>query len=140
MRKGLSLLVATILLVAFTSIIASFLFSWSKIFSTSTLETAQQCSPAYSIESLSILNTNISITLYNPNSYTAFTGLRATLLYRDSSKNIQNINLSAYGAKDPMETADITSVVIDTPYDEKPERVLISSKNCPNAIVERKFL
>ncbi len=133
-------MVATILLVAFTTIVGTFLFSWSKLFSTSTLESAQQCSPFISIESLKFSDGKVSITLYNPNSYTAFKGMRVSLLYEDSTKNMENVNLSAYGIKDPLEIADFTSAVVNTSDTAKPQKAMVTSKNCPNAVAERKFL
>ena len=137
MKKGISPLIAAVLLIAFTMAIAGIMASWATTFSGQKLG-SPYCPLALNLDSLSFNNNtgNLTILLKNGAKELNLTGFVATVYYKDST--VTNYNLADYGLLylNPLHSV---SVKVDTKTSEKPEKVSITSETCPNYPSERKF-
>src|SRR3989344_2274949 len=90
--KGISPLIAAVLLIAFTMAIAGIMAIWATTFSTQRLETAATC-PALTVSDISASGTgggNVSVRLINVNRNIKQTGIIASFIYSDPTKNLEN--------------------------------------------------
>jgi flagellin-like protein len=131
--KGISPLIASVLLIAFTMAIAGIMATWATTFSTERLATASgsaECIGILDISSLSYNNGTVSVKIKNIGELINLTGLRATLEYSDSSKNKEYI-LKDYNVTDPLQPASTTWFTVNTGVYLKPLKIEVISLNCP---------
>jgi len=131
--KGISPLIASVLLIAFTMAIAGIMATWATTFSTERLASAEetaQCIGVLDISSLAYNNGTISVKIRNVGEIRNLTGLRATIEYADTSKNKEYI-LKSYNVTDPLSSASTTWFTVDTGVYTKPEQIGIIASNCP---------
>lgn len=140
-RKGISPLIAAVLLIAFTMAIAGIMATWATSFSRERLVTAEEaaeCVGAIDISSLSYSNGTISIKIRNIGELTNLTGLKATVEYSDKTKNKEYI-LENYNVTDPLPPASTTWFTINTGVYAKPESIEVLATNCPKNPASLKF-
>ncbi|MBS3056359.1 MAG: hypothetical protein J4473_02895 [Candidatus Aenigmarchaeota archaeon] len=132
--KGISPLIASVILIAFTTAIAGIMATWATTFvreKTTGISTETKCIGALDITTLSFSNGNVSFTVKNTNTQISLTTLKASIIYADPLKNREYI-LSDYSVSDPMPPASIDWAIINTSDSEKPLSVEAISMNCPD--------
>lgn len=133
-RKGISPLIAAVLLIAFTMAIAGIMASWATTFSSSRLSTAQtqsECIGALDISSLRFDNGTVSVKIRNTNEVINLTALHAILEYGDARKN-RDYTLSSYNVTDPLPPAATTFLILSTNETARPEKLELVAGNCPD--------
>lgn len=133
MRKGISPLIAAVLLIAFTMAIAGIMASWATTFSSGRLSSAQsqaECVGALDIGSLRFENTTINLRIRNTNEQLNLTGMRAVVEYDDPSKNAEYVLIN-YNITDPLAPAVTTFLTLDTGDTTKPDKIEVIASNCP---------
>jgi len=112
--KGISPLIAAVLLIAFTMAIAGIMAIWATTFSQQRLQTASEC-PALTVQDLSFVKgtdcnptpggacdvdigstSSVNLRLLNTNRNTAQTGIKASILFADGL-NVEGTALSTLG-------------------------------------------
>jgi len=132
-QKGISPLIASVVLIAVTMAIAGFLSVWAmQTFSTQKERASYQAECIGSIQILNpAYNTNTSkviFTLRNSNSALTFSkGLYALLIYQGGLQ--QSFNLREYGVPNPLPTAPVL-VSLNTTTGIKPTKLQIISDDC----------
>jgi len=128
--KGISPLIAAVLLIAFTMAIAGIMATWATTFSQQRLGSAQ-CALALSVEGLKFEDGIITVALRNNNNKINLTGLVGSVSYSDMTKNKDYI-LKDYNASDPFAPLMGTTAVINTTDTTKPESIRVVASNCPD--------
>lgn len=131
-RKGISPLIASVLLIAFTMAIAGIMATWATTFSRQKLDVSAQdaeCIGVLDVSDVQFLGTNLSIKIKNVG-FLNLTGLRAFTEYTDKAKGA-TYTLSTYGIADPFPPGEMKWAVIDTADTAKPIKVTVVSQNCP---------
>ena len=132
--KGISPLIAAVLLIAFTMAIAGIMATWATQFvrtQTNSISSNTNCIGALDIGSLYFSDGNVSVTVYNKDTKINLTGLKAYLEYTDTSKNSEFI-LKNYGVSDPLPAASRDWAIINTSYNVTPKSIEIFATNCPD--------
>lgn len=153
-RKGISPLIAAVLLIVFTMTIAGFMATWATQLTEGNLgsaETGASCIGALDVSSISFATNqtdkkndppdgNVTFRLRNIGNDIELSGLTADLIYADSSKSSahSNIDLSDYGATDPLTEGTTTWIIYNTSDLEKPQTLSVWSSNCPEYVVDEK--
>lgn len=137
MRKGISPLIAAVLLVAFTMAIAGIMAAWATQFSTSKLGSSD-CALALVIIDKDFSGSTLAVALANRNDKLNLTDIRATVLYANLSLT-KTYALSLFGADDPLGPLSSTTAVITTPSTAKPKSIELVAGNCPNAPFKETF-
>jgi flagellin-like protein len=138
-RKGISPLIAAVLLVAFTMAIAGIMAAWATTFSSERLTSAQQCVFALKILDVNYKGGVVTMRLENANPTVNMTGLKGSVVYEDISNNLESLSLSSYGAKDPLGTVETTTVTIDTGNNITPKKIEVVASNCPDHKVTKEL-
>jgi flagellin-like protein len=128
--KGISPLIATVLLIAFTMTIAGLMAAWAQSW-TGTRLSSTQCALSLTVEDLRFENNQIIVAIRNNNNKVNLTRLVGSVFYSDLTKNKDYI-LKDYGASDPLAPLMGTTAVINTTNPAKPERIRIVAENCPD--------
>jgi len=131
-RKGISPLIAAVLLIAFTMAIAGIMATWATTFSREQLITATEeagCIGALDISSLTFSNTTVTLKIRNVGDNINLTGLEATLEYEDARKNKQYV-LRDYNVADPLGSGKTTFFIVDTQDTAKPKSIEVTSATC----------
>ena len=131
--KGVSPLIATVLLVAFTMVIAGIMATWANTFSTGKLDEATRtadCLGTLDLSSLNFNNGTVTVKIKNVSDNLNLTGLKASLEYGDVSKNRQ-YTLSQYNVTDPLPPATSSFFVVNSGDTTKPHKIEIVATNCP---------
>ena len=128
--KGISPLIAAVLLIAFTMAIAGIMATWATTFSQTKLGPTQ-CALALSVEDLKFENGIVTVAVRNNNNKINLTDIMGSVLYSDITKN-KDYMLKDYGASDPLAPLMGTAAVINTTDTTKPERIRIIASNCPD--------
>ncbi len=141
MTKGISPLIAAVLLVAFTMSIAGLMAAWATSFTQSRLASLD-CATAIDITALSFSNENITIRVRNTDTSFTLQNLTMSVIYSDVALNresifIANTNFTDDGlvrvevaAKDSLAPGDATSAKINTFSTMTPKSVEVISVNC----------
>lgn len=133
-KKGISPLIASVLLIAFTMAIAGIMATWATNFSREKLaETNSEadCVAALDISQLEFhADGTVSVKIQNLSKRLNLTGLRAIVEYEDTTKNKQYL-LSNYNISDPLEPTSIAFFSVNTGITEKPKQLEVVSSNCP---------
>ncbi len=136
-KKGISPLIASVLLIAFTMAIAGIMATWATTFSTERLSTAK-CVFSIELLDLRFSNGNISVRIGNNLKNITMTGFKASVLYDDASKNKDNIDLSNYNLSS-LAPLDRKTVLINTNDATRPVTLEIVSSTCSGAAVRLDF-
>jgi flagellin-like protein len=137
-RKGISPLIASVLLVAFTMAIAGIMAAWATSFTNSRLQESN-CYMTVTITDLTFTNTTVVARITNQNSQMNLSGLRGNLEYNDPTKERLNIVLKDYGAIDPLPPATMSTVIINTNFTESPRKMSIVASSCPKLTASQTF-
>jgi flagellin-like protein len=132
-QKGISPLIASVLLIAFTMAIAGIMATWATTFSRERLGGASEeseCIGALDLSNLAFNNGTLSVKIRDLSDKINLTDLAATIEYSDPSKNRANIDISDYNATDPLSPGSTTFFVFDTGDPTKPKTIEVSSRNC----------
>lgn len=135
--KGISPLIASVLLIAFTMAIAGIMATWATTFSQQRLGPTQ-CALALTIEDLKFQNGTITVAIRNNNNKINLTDFVGSVSYPDMTKNKDYI-LKNYGATDPLAPLMGTVAVINTTDTTKPEKIRVVAGNCPDTPVTENF-
>ena len=138
--KGISPLIAAVLLVAFTMTIAGIMAAWATTFATGRLGEAS-CALSLRILDLKFTNGNVSVRVINENNNLNLTNLKLSLVYTDQTKNRENVALKTYNSEaDPLEPSERQTIVIATNDNAtEPDKIEILAANCPNVPATAKF-
>lgn len=139
-RKGISPLIAAVLLVAFTMAIAGIMAAWATTFTSEKLSSAQQCAFALKILDADYAGGKVILRLENSNPNVNLTGLKGSIIYNDATQNIESIKLKEFGAKDPLGTIETTTIIINTTANVTPVKIEVVATNCPELKVSKEFL
>jgi len=140
--KGISPLIAAVLLIAFTMAIAGILAIWATTFSQQRLQTAGEC-PGLTVQDVAYSATtgNVTIRLLNTNRNTEQTGIAAAVLYTDGINAEGSTctscalgTLAALTPKSYVIAANFSSKH-QNPSSPVPTRVEIITANCPTTPV-----
>ena len=130
--KGVSPLIATVLLIAVTMAIAGVMATWATTFTAGKVEEANigaDCIGAIDISSLGFGNTTVSLKIRNVAERVNLTGIKASIEYSDVTRNKQ-LNIADYNATDPLPPASTTWLIYDTGSVVKPSKIEILASNC----------
>jgi len=138
--KGISPLIAAVLLVAFTMAIAGIMAAWATTFAQGRL-TEASCALALRVLHLQFINGNVSVRVINENNNLNLTDLQFSLLYSDPHKNKENLLLKAYNAdSDPLAPSERQTVIVNTSDNtSEPTEIEIVAGNCPKVPATAKF-
>ena len=128
MHKGLSPLVASVVLIAFTISIAFIIANWATTFvttQTSGVTSDVQCIGALDVDAPSFSGTTLSVRVSNFNDKLTLTDLKISLYYTDPAANQENLD-SGIAALEPGNTKTIVKTSAT-----KPKSVRVVAANCP---------
>ncbi len=139
-RKGISPLIAAVLLVAFTMSIAGIMAAWATTFAQGRL-TEASCALALRVLDLKFINGNVSVRVINENNNLNLTDLKLSLLYANPSRNQENLLLKSYNSdSDPLAPSERQTVIINTTDNStEPTEIEIVAGNCPKVPAKAKF-
>ncbi len=132
MLKGISPLIAAVLLIAITMAIAGLMASWATQFSGSRLTKTDQeanCIGALDISSLKFDNSTITLKIRNIGSIN-LTDLKANIEYGDATKNKADVILKNYNITDPLGPGSTTFLIYKAADSTVPDKIEILSDNC----------
>lgn len=136
--KGISPLIASVLLIAFTMAIAGIMATWATSFSSERLASAQKCVFAIELLDLKFSNGNVSVRIGSNLKTDTLAGFKVSILYDDVSKNKDSIDLSNYNITSlaPLERK---TVVINTNDATRPATFEVLSSTCVGTPVRMNF-
>ncbi len=137
--KGISPLVAAVLLIAITMAIAGLMATFATNISTTRLTQAGRCSPTLSLLDLEFSNSNITVRIVNNNRNEPMEGIKVFIVYDDPKKNKENIPLNTYAPKDSLSPLERMTVIIPTNETTKPERLEVVSTTCGEITISGNF-
>ena len=129
-RKGVSPLIAAVVLIAFTISIAFIVANWATSFvgsQTEAISSEAQCIGALYAEIPVIVGNQVSVRVSNFNPKINLTDLKISVTYSDPSENIDTV-ASTVTNLGPGDTKTITH---DTTKSIKPVSVRVTASNCP---------
>jgi len=130
--KGVSPLIAAVLLIAVTMAIAGVMATWATTFTAGKVDEANigaDCIGAIDISSLTFSNTTVSIKIRNVAERINLTNIRASVEYGDATKN-KEILISDYNATDPLAPGSTTWLIYNTGSVTKPQKIEVLASNC----------
>ena len=130
--KGVSPLIASVLLIAVTMAIAGVMATWATTFTAGKVQEANagaDCIGALDISSLGFSNTTVSVKIRNVADRLNLTDIKASMEYSDIAKNKQ-INIKDYNTTDPLSPGSTTWLVYDTGSSTKPNKIEVLASNC----------
>lgn len=131
-RKGVSPLIAAVLLIAVTMAIAGVMATWATTFTAGKVEEANigaDCIGAIDISSLTFSNTTVSVKIRNVAERINLTGVKASIEYTDATRN-KEINIKDYNATDPLSPGSTTWLIYNTGLAVKPQKIELLAFNC----------
>ena len=131
-RKGVSPLIAAVLLIAVTMAIAGVMATWATTFTAGKVQEANlgaDCIGAMDISNLGFSNTTISVRIRDVADRINLTGIKASIEYGDVTKN-REINIKDYNATDPLAPASSTWLIYDSGIATKPNKIEVVASNC----------
>ena len=140
--KGISPLIAAVLLVAFTMAIAGIMAAWATTFAQGKLTEATTCALALRILDLKFTNGNITVRVVNENNNANLTDIRFSILYADPVKNKENLFLKTYNADvDPLAPSEKQTVIVNvTDNLTEPTDIEVTAGNCPRTPAKGRFI
>ncbi len=141
MLKGISPLIAAVLLIAVTMAIAGIMASWATQFSAGRLIKTDQeanCIGALDISSLKFENTTITLKIRNIGSIN-LSNLKANIEYADAATNTLDLVLKSHNVTDPLGPGSTTFLIYRTNNTSTPDKIEIFSDNCKSYPVSLLF-
>ncbi len=132
MKKGISPLVATVLLIGVTMALAGVMASWATQFSSTRLDRTNQdvqCIGALDISSLKFDSGVVTLKIRNIGDIN-LTNLKANLEYATVSLNKADIILKNFNVTDPLNPASTTFLIYNTLESTKPDKIEVFAENC----------
>ena len=129
-KKGISPLIAAVLLIAFTMAIAGIMASWATTFSSQKLGQAASeagCIGALDMDTPSFTGTNLSIRIRNVNEKINLTDIRVSIIYSEPAKSNLHKDILAAAILQPHETLWFINNTGDA---TKPGSVEVVAGNC----------
>lgn len=130
--KGVSPLIAAVLLIAVTMAIAGVMATWATTFTAGKVEEANigaDCIGALDISSLTFNNQTASVKIRNVAERINLTSIRVSLEYGDVTKN-KEVSIKDYNSTDPLSPGSTTWFIYDTGSTTKPQKIEVLSSNC----------
>lgn len=133
--KGVSPLIASVLLIAVTMAIAGVMATWATQFTATKISESSSgadCIGAIDISNLQFNGSHVSFKLRNLASRINLTGIKASIDYSSAAldKEVDIKNYNATPNPDPLSPGAFTYVLYDTGAPNKPQRVQIRAANC----------
>jgi len=133
--KGISPLIAAVLLIAFTMAIAGIMATWATSFSSQRLATSEEkanCIGALDLRTAAFSNTTVSAQVVNLKTNLNMSGLVANIIYGDpvKSKAHSNIQMKNYNVTDPLPPGFSDWLIYNTNDGTKPLRIEAYASNC----------
>ncbi len=131
-RKGVSPLIAAVLLIAVTMAIAGVMATWATTFTAGKVEEANvgaECIGAIDISSLSFVNTTLSVKIRDVAERINLTNIKASIEYSDATKN-KEVSIKDYNSTDPLAPGSTTWFIYNTGSTAKPQKIEILASNC----------
>ena len=132
MQKGVSPLIASVLLIAVTMAIAGVMATWATQFTATKIgesSSGANCIGAIDISSLQFNGSHVSFRIRNLADRMNLTGITAAIQYSSVGLDA-DINIRDYNATDPLAPGATTYVIYDTQLPNKPLKVQIRARNC----------
>lgn len=134
-RKGISPLIAAVLLIAFTMAIAGIMATWATSFSQQRLSTSEQkadCIGGLDLRGATFSNTTLSVQVVNLKTNLNMTGLVANVLYGDPLKSDahSNIKMKDYNVSDPLPPGYSDWFIYNTNDPVKPLKIEAYATSC----------
>lgn len=138
--RGISPLIAAVLLVAFTMAIAGIMAAWATTFAQTRL-TEAGCALSLRVLDLKFTNGNVSVRVINENNNLNLTDLKASIIYSDLTKNKENLLLKTYNPNaEPLAPSQRYTITINLSDNAtEPEKIEILAGNCPKVPAVAKF-
>lgn len=130
--KGVSPLIAAVLLIAVTMAIAGVMATWATTFTAGKVEEANvgaDCIGAIDISSLGFNNMTVSVKIRNVAERINLTNMKASIEYGDVTKN-KEINIKDYNVTDPLSPGSTTWLIYNTGSTAKPQKIELLAANC----------
>lgn len=130
--KGVSPLIAAVLLIAVTMAIAGVMATWATTFTAGKVEEANvgaECIGALDISSLAFNNQTVSVKIRNVAERINLTNIKASVEYGDVTKN-KEVSIRNYNATDPLAPGSTTWFIFDTGSTSKPQKLEVLASNC----------
>ena len=131
-EKGVSPLIASVLLIAVTMAIAGVMATWATTFtSTKITETSAgaDCIGAIDVSSLQFSNMTISLRIRNVAERLNLTNIKASIEYTDAAMS-KDIYIRDYNSTDPLQPGGTTWLIYNTGSTVRPNSIEIISGNC----------
>ena len=132
-QKGISPLIAAVLLIAFTMAIAGIMATWATTFSREKLLGASEeaeCIGAVDLSTLSFGNGTITVKIRNLSDKINLTDMKANVEYADVTKNKADVLLKNFNVTDPLSPGATTFLVYSTNEAAKPNTIEVIASNC----------
>ncbi len=134
-RKGISPLIASVLLIAFTMAIAGIMATWATSFSSQRLATSEEkanCIGGLDLRTVAFSNTTLSVQIVNLKTNLNMSGLVANVIYDNpaKSKAHSNIQMKNYNVTDPLPPGFSDWFIYNTGDTAKPIRVEAYASSC----------
>lgn len=137
MAKGISDLIATVLLIAVAVVVAMAILNWSNFFSENRLDESRtdiRCMDAIDLSQPLFSNTTINVTVSNTNNRISLLGLKARVTYaNDIERVFENLTNAS------LKPREVANVLIDTGSAEKPKKIEVTASNCPEGLAYMNF-
>ncbi len=130
--KGVSPLIAAVLLIAVTMAIAGVMATWATTFTSGRIgesSAGANCIGSLDISSLTFSNGTISVKIRNVADRINMSDIRALVEYDDVSRN-KEINIVDYNATDPLAPGATTWLVYNSGDPTRPVKMEILAQNC----------
>lgn len=133
--KGVSPLIAAVLLIAFTMAIAGIMATWATTFSQQKLLTSEEksnCIGALDLSSAAFSDKLVSVQVKNLKTNMNLSSLTANIIYSDpaKSKAHSNIAMKGYNVTDPMPPGFTDWFIYNSSEATKPVRIEAYAGNC----------
>ena len=132
-RKGISPLIAAVLLIAFTMAIAGIMATWATTFTRERLAGSTEeaeCVGALDLSTLTFNNGTISVKIKNLSNRVNLTNIKTIIEYSDPTKNRADIPIKDYNATDPLGPGSTTFFIYNTGDPTKPKTLEAAASNC----------
>ncbi len=133
--KGISPLIATVILIALTMAIAGIMAAFATQITTSRVAESQakaNCLGILDLSSVSFQNTTLSIKVTNQNDKQNLTGFLADIEYGDpqKSKSHSNIQMKNYNFSDPLQPSTTDWFIYNSGDTTTPKSIFVFATNC----------
>ncbi len=138
MTKGISDLMATVLLISIVVAIVMVMSSWSRFFSEEKLDTSSAdvgCIGAIDLSPPLFVNTSINATISNVNNKINLNRIKAIVTYEGSTEKIFSLNIT----NDTLKPGDKINLIIETNDTAKPKKMEVFAANCRDATAYMNF-